>query len=309
MKQNMKRFFLIVPALVIAFSSMAQTSKDEYLNRYALLVGKLGQTGVGIETLINKWEAEYPDDVDMLCAKFNYYYTKAQKAEIVRKDQPKFLGNAPVLTLDDSTGVKVNYFEEVMFDDEMYGIATKSLDDAIRLAPDEINLRFSKITSLIAYEKESPDMATQSIRSLIDYNCTSHPKWKYGEEAFSDSDFVSSVMEYCYAFYKIGTPASLESFKSISEKMSSYYPKTVDFISNVGSYYLIAKDDSKTALKYYNKALKLDPKNYSTIKNCVLLARRAKNVKLEKKYLQQLLAVSEDEIEKASCQARLDTMK
>lgn len=305
----MKRFFLIVAPLVICLSSMAQTSKDEYMNKYALLVSKLGQTGVGIETLINKWEADFPEDVDMLCAKFSYYYVKSQKSEIVRKDQSKFLGNTPLLSLDDSTGVKVNYFEEVMFDDELYGVATKALDDAINLSPEDISLRLSKITSLIGYEKESPDMATQSIRSLIDYNCTSHPKWNYEGNDFSDDDFVSAVLEYCVAFFRIGTPASFESFRSLSEKMNSYYPKNVDFITNLGTYHFIAKDDYKSALKYYNKALKLDPSNYTAIKNCVLLARKSKNVKLEKKFLGQLMAVSTDEVEKESCRTRLAVMK
>lgn len=305
----MKRFFLIAISFAMTFTSVAQTSKDEYMNRYVLLVSKLGQTGVGIETLINKWEADFPGDVDMLCAKFNYYYAKCQKSEIVRKDQPKFLGNTPLLALDDSTGVKANYFEEVMFDDEMYGIATKALDDAIAASPDDISLRFSKITSLVGYEKESPDMATQSLRSLIDYNCTSHPQWKYDGKEFSDSDFTSSILEYCVAFFRIGSPASLESFKSLSEKMCSYYPKNVDFITNLGSYYFVAKNDYRNALKYYNKAIKIDPTNYSAVKNCVLLARKSKNVKLEKKYLAQLISVTTDEVEKESCRARLQAMK
>ena len=49
----------------------------------------------------------------------------------------------------------------------------------------------------------------------------------------------------------------------------------------------------------YNKVLKKNPDDYATIKNCVLLARNDKNVKLEKKYLPMLIRVTPDETEKA----------
>lgn len=305
----MKRIITVALALCVAATLFAQTSAQDYLSRYKLLIGKVGLDGLGVETLVNKWEADYPDDVDMLCAKYNYYLTKCQKSEVVAKSQDRYLGAAPVLSLKDSTGTDVHYFTEVFFDDEMYGTASQALDKAIRLRPDDINLRFAKITSLLSYEKESPDMATQALRSLIDYNGSSHPNWKMGEEPFTDEDFRASIMDYCFAFFRIASPASFESFKSISEKMLSYNPKDTEFLNNLGSYYLAYKKDYKTAQKYYAKTLKLDPDNYGAIRNGVILARKTGNTKLEKKYLQQLMRVSPDEMEKSSAKIRLEAMK
>ena len=71
---------------------------------------------------------------------------------------------------------------------------------------------------------------------------------------------------------------------------------------------LIAKKNDKAALKYYNKVLKKEPDNYTAIKNCVLMARRDKNVKLEKKYLPMLVKYSPDETEKISASARLEAL-
>lgn len=306
---KMKRYFIALAASLLAVTSLAQTTADDYKTRYALLVNKLGTTGVGIETLIGRWEADFPDDVDMLCAKFNYYYEKCQSSKIVSKDQPKFIGMEPVLSLNDSTGKKVNYFEERFFEDEMYGKATAALDKAIKLNPNDIELRFSKITSLMAYEKESPDMATQAIRSLIDYNYSSHPLWIFNDVPFLDDSFSAAMVEYCYVFFKTGTPSAMEAFRSISEKMAVYDSKNPEFLNNLGSYYLAFKKDSKTALKYYNKALKVDPDNYSAVKNCVLLARKDKNVKLEKKYLQKLAVIGATDNEKAAAKARLESLK
>ena len=305
----MKRITLAAVALLAAQALSAQTSAQDYLSRYALLVNKLGPAGVGIETLIGKWEADYPDDVDMLCAKYNYYHTKCQGSEVVQKDQDRFLGADPILTLKDSTGADVHYFTETTYDDEMYGIATQALDKAIRLRGDDISLRFTKIASLLAYEKESPDMATQALRSLIDYHCTSHPKWKYGEADFTDDDFRASMEDYCYLLFRTASPASFDSFKSVSEKLLSYYPKDTDFLNNIGSYHLAVKKDYKAAMKYYAKTLKIDPDNYGAIKNCVLASRKLGNPKLEKKYLQMLVRVSPDEMEKSSAKIRLDSLK
>ena len=295
--------------LMMAATLFAQTSAQEYLSRYILLANKLGPDGLGIETLIMKWEADYPDDVDMLCAKYNYYSSKCQRAEVVQKNQEKFLGEKPVLSLKDSTGADVHYFTETLYDDELYGIANQALDKAIRLRGDDVSLRFTKITSLLGYEKESPDMATQALRSLIDYHCTAHPVWKYGDELFLEDAFLGTMSDYCYYLFRVASPGSFEAFKSVSEKLLSYYPKNTDFLNNVGSYYLVVKKDYKTAMKYYGKTLKLDPDNYAAIKNCVLAARKSGNSKLEKKYLQMLVRVSPDEKEKQSAQIRMDAMK
>ena len=153
-------------------------------------------------------------------------------------------------------------------------------------------------------------MATQALRSLIDYNCTVHPVWKYGtEDAFSEENFLASMSEYCYYLFRVASPVAFESFKSVSEKLLSYYPKNTDFLNNVGSYYLVAQKDYKTAMKYYGKTLKLDPDNYAAVKNCVLAARKSGNAKLEKKYLQMLVRVSPDEKEQQSARIRLEALK
>lgn len=151
-------------------------------------------------------------------------------------------------------------------------------------------------------------MASSALAGLIDYNAVSHPAWKMGDEVIDAETFEAAVQEYCFAFYTIGSPASYEAFLSLSEKMVNYNPKSTIFLTNIGTYWLIAKNDTKKALKYYNKVLKLDPENYTAIKNCVILARKDKNTKLEKKYLPMLIKYTEDEREKASAETRLKAL-
>ena len=308
----MKKF--LIPALVavlvsIQFPAHAQKpSQADYLDRYTLLVNKLGVEGVGVETLRQRGGKDYPDDMDMLLGKFTYYLSKSQSNSMEKIDASKYLGEAPTLTLKDSLGNDVNYFQVTNYDDELFGQATQAIDKAIGLAQDRLDLRLYKIAALIGYEKGSPDMALSGLKELIDYDGHSHPTWIYpGLEPGPDL-FPSLVQEYCYTFFRQATPASYEAFKEVSEKMAGYYPKNTVFLTNIGSYYLVYKHDSKNAPKMYNKVLKKVPGDYTAIKNCVLLARSDKNKKLEKKYLAMLAKVTPDETEKLQAEARLKSL-
>ena len=306
----MHRFFCFLTALAISLTAIAQTpSSKDFQDRYDLLVSKLGPTGVGIETLLDRWAAAYPDDVQMLTGKFSYWFSKSQTLQLVPKDQQKFLGETPTVVLKDSTGANVNYFQETMYDDELFGEAQKALDKAIQLYPDRLDLRFLKVASLIGYEKESPDMALSSLKSLMIYNATQHPKWEYPGVDNVDNEFFSAALqEYCYLFFRYGTPATYEAFKELSEQMLTYEPKNVLFLDNIGSYWLVARKDNKTAMKYYSKVLKIKADDLTAIKNIIILARNSNNVKLEKKYLPLLINYTQDEKEKITAQARLKSL-
>lgn len=301
---------IIAAALSFATTVTAQVpTAKEFNDRYQLLVSKLGASGVGIETLLNRWEAAYPDDIEMLTGKFSYYFSKAQTSSVEVKEQEKYLGEKPVLTLKDSTGKETRYFQETFYDDELFGLAQKAIEKAIQVAPDRLDLRFVKAASLVGYEKESPDMALSYLKALIIYNETQHPKWEYpGTENVDEEFFSTAVQEYCYLFFKYSTPSSYEAFRELSSTMLSYKPDDVLFLDNMGSYYLVAKREDKTALKYYSKVLKLKNDDLTAIKNIILMARNSGNVKLEKKYLPLLERYSESESEKLSAKVRLEQL-
>lgn len=305
----MKKLFVTVVVILSAVLSLpAQTTNEEFKTRYETQVKRLGYDGIGVETLLDRWEKAFPEDLDMLLGKYNYYLSKSVSSQIVPKDQDRFLGAKPMLSLKDSLGKDVKYFQENFYVDSLFALSSQAIDKAIKLFPDRLDLRIVKITSLIGYEKESPDMATSALSSLIDYDGTSHPVWKYGEETADKDLFSSAIQEYCATFYSIGTGTSYESFRSLSEKMLKYHPDNAVFMTNLGTWNFVVKKDNKAALKYYNKVLKMEPDNYTAIKNCVLMATRDKNVKLEKKYLPMLAKYGQSDAEKMSAQARIDAL-
>jgi len=303
----MKRLLIMTMVILgISVSLAAQTTAEDFSSKYATLSARVGYAGLGVETLLDKWEKAFPDDAQLLVARSNFYLNKAYSTRVVAKDSKKYLGADPVVSLKDSLGNDIHYFEEAVYDDSLFVLSSGYIDKAIKLYPDRLDLRFNKITALIAYEGDSPDMATQSLIGLIDYDGTSHPKWKYGDEAAEEGLFASGMQEYCASFFSIASPSSYESFRTVSERMLKYQEKESMFLTNLGTYYFVVKGDNKTAMKYYTKVLKAEPDNYTAIKNSVIMAKKDKNVKLEKKYLQMLVKNAMDDMERDSSQARLD---
>lgn len=297
----MNRFITVVVSMAMAVSAMAQTA-DRYRQRYEMLVNQFGPAGVGVETVLDNWAKVDSTSSDFLFARFSFYFTKAQTTEIVSKPEKKYLGMEPMLTLKDSTGTDVYYYQVNAFDDELYGKAIRAMDKAIALYPERLDFRFMKANAYIAYEKESPDMALPYLLDLAGRE--KERKWTYEDQVIEKGFYEDALQEYCYSFYSIGTPAAYDAFLALSQKLASLYPDYLDFSNNIGAYHMIAKEDYKAALKQYAKVIKKDPSNYTAIKNSVLAARKMGNVKSEKKYLQMLIEHG-SETEKLAAQGRL----
>ena len=300
----MKRIAILIAASLLTLTAFAQA--ERYEQRYNMLVSKMGYDGVGVETLLDNWAKSDSTDARMLLGRFNYYFTKSQSGQIVAKPTKKYLGMDPLFTLKDSTGTDMFYYQELQYDDELYGKAIKAADKAIGIYPEKLDFRFLKANAYIAYEKHSPDMAIAYLLSIVEESRT-RKVWLYGEEQADQKFFSEAMLEYCYSFYSIGTPAAMDAFLALSEKMTEIDPKNPSFINNIGTYYLVGKQDYKTALKYYNKVLKAYPEDYTAIKNCVILARKQNNVKLEKKYL-NLLVEHGNEADRLSAKARIQQL-
>lgn len=274
-------------AVLVAATVSAQSVN--YEKRYELLVSQVGPGGVGVETLLDKWQAADSTNRKMLSARFEYYFTKAQSEEVVKKSQKKYLGMDPLLSLKDSAGVPVYYYREMFYDDEYFALALKAADKVAALYPDDIDYRFMKTNALVAYEKEHPDMAFAYLTDLVAENVSRTRPWNYNGQKMDDGFFPDAMQEYCRTFYTVGSEASMNVFFSLSKRLWELYPSKVCFLSNMATYYLVAKDDPKTALKYYNKVLKKVKDDETALRNSYVAASKLKNDKLKEKYRKQLV--------------------
>lgn len=306
MRIFMRKLFLVFISSVLCLAASAQQSGN-YEQRYNLLVSKLGPAGVGVETLLNNWDREDSTDVKMLTARFNYYLARSESQQVVTKSTNKYLGMDPILSLKDTTGQDVFYFQENIYDDELFGLAVKAADRAIRIHPDNLEFRFMKANAYIAYEKESPDMAIAYLFDLIKIDTGLGKPWKYaGKDA--DKDFFEDAMqEYCYSFYSIGSDKAMDAFNTLSQEMFRLHPDNFGFLNNIGTYKMVFQKDYKGALKCYDKVLKKKPEDYIAIRNGVLASRKLKDVKKEKKYLNMLIKHGPD-ADKRSAEVRLQAL-
>ncbi len=268
---------MTIAALMLAFITLsAQT--DRFEQRYNLLVSKLGPAGVGVETLLDNWEQADSTNEKMLSARFNYYLAKARTSQVVKKDTRKYLGMSPLLSLKDTTGRDVYYYQEDFFDDDLYGQAIKVADRMIGMYQDKIDYRFMKANAYIAYEKESPDMALAYLVELAQEDAARTRPWVFSGTGQDKSFLEDAMQEYCYTFYTIGSPQAMKAFLTLSEKMNSLHPSNVNYLNNMGSYYLVTEKNPKKALKYYKKALKKNPDDETALKN-IEVAKRMKTKK------------------------------
>ena len=305
----MKRFLTLLAALVLPLSLLAQTSQEDYIRRYNNLTSRVGASGVGVETLLDRWAEDYPDDLQQLLARFAFWFNKGQSSNVIQLPQDRYLGRDPLVPMTDSLGRKNNYFEDIVYDDESFGLALEALDKAVALNPQRLDLRLLRIDALTAYEKGSPDMALASLKALVDEHYKQHPAWTHESlEKVDDDVFKALVQDYCFAFFRLGTDSSAEAFKALSEHCLTYSKDDPLFLNNIGSYWLVSKKDYKKAQKYYDQVLKKHPDDVTAIRNCVLLARAKKDVKLEKKYLAMMAKHGETDVDRASASARLEAL-
>lgn len=257
---------------------LAQSVGDDYLAKYQRQIRNAGVAGVGVQTIVDNWIAACPDDARAYEARFNYCFAKSRSTEIQPKNSERYLGQKPVLTLKDSTGRDVNYFQEDVFVDSLFASCLTAIDKACILKPLELRYHFDKITAMLSYEKDCPNLSYELVNSLIDsFVKNKGADWTLDNEALPedrDEVFCQCIGEFCYTFFQVGSPSSYRYFLALSEKMNKLYPKNPVFLDNIGSYWQVAEKNDKKALKYYKKALKLDPQDYAALNNIRLINRR-----------------------------------
>lgn len=272
----MKKIFCFILFAAAAFFSAAAQPNQNYLSLYNKLVDRVGFSGVGVDNLLNKWYKADSLDLNVMVARFNYHYSKSVRDTVISTTAKKYLGKAPIMTLKDTAGVAYNYFNESLFNETEFGNALRFLDKAIALDNTRMDLHILKANALLSFEKDSPDLTLEFLKDIAAKNYGKSYKWSYPDMEL-DKDYISALMQdYCYEFYKLGTPQGYEAFRILSEAMTKYEPKNPGFVNNLGSYYYVVKGKTSKAKKFYTKALKLDPEDAIAKKNLALIELKSK---------------------------------
>ena len=193
----MKKLLTILLSLLALSASAQETlSEQEYLRRYNNLVNRVGAAGLGVETLLNKWEADYPDDTQQMLARFSFYFTRCQISRVVQLPQDRYLGREPLLPMKDSLGQKANFFEVTDYDDELYAQANLAIDKAIAALPDRLDLRLAKIDAMMAFEnvRVKKEVSNRVNRQLNCDNSNINRSMNAAETQIRDIRYIDSEL-------------------------------------------------------------------------------------------------------------------
>lgn len=270
----MRKLLLATAFACLAMTLNAQSGTD-YRQLYERLIARVGYGGVGVETLLDRWEKADSANIEISLARARCHFARSRTDSVKVHNGRKYLDTNPVLVLKDSLNRPVYYFNEPFFDETEYGMGLKAVDNVIAANPLRLDLCVFKANALLEYEKESPDLTLQYLLELIDRNWKSSPAWEYPGETVDREFFSDMIQSYCFSFYRIGSTSSLEAFRTLSETMLKYDKNNSAFLDNMGTYHLIVKKNEKQALKYYRKSLKADPDDETAKKNIALIEKRA----------------------------------
>lgn len=306
----MKRVLLVLMGALLALQPVsAQLSSAEYKEKYDRQVRAVGYAGLGVETILEHWGNVHPDDPDMLEGRFFFDLTRARSTKMLRSPKAKYMGREPVMTLKDSTGTPVYFYEEEFYADSLFACAIRHLDRAAALRPEEFLYRSHLLNALIAKEKEEPVLSVEELDALIGHDKATRPKWTFRGQATEPEFFADVVQDYCRLYYDIGTPKSYAAMRRISERMIKLYPARLEFQTNMGAYWRTAENNPKKALAVYKKVLAKDKDNYQAAKNGFLTARSIDDRKMQKTCLETLVRVSPQESERLSAEALLKSFQ
>lgn len=251
----------------------AQTTEN-FLKRYNVLVGRVGFAGVGVQTLLDSWGRADSTDINYMVARYNFYIDRAQKDTVVKNSLPRYLGMDPIMSLTDSTGRKLYYYQETLYDKGLFRKAMYYLDKAIEKNNVRFDLYDTKADILMGYGKADASESSAFIMKMIQRNYTGKTVWETAQvgHKVSVEEFENTIINYCYTFYKVGSPSTMEAFFNISSAMVKQKSANSAFLDNLGAYYLIRKKDYKKAAKMYRQALKMNPDDKIAIKNLELVS-------------------------------------
>lgn len=294
--KNKLLFILWVP-----FVNFGQNYKLDFNSKF----NQKEYNATEIEGILNNWKKESTKDIDYFIAAFNFYFKESQN-EIVQltKEAPK--DDTEALVLNDSLGNKAGYmYSNVSTNDSLFAISQNTIDSAIRLFPNRLDLRFGKIHTLGEVEKF--DEFTTEIIKTIAYSATINHNWLWANDNnLEDPEhfFIDAMQSYQNTLFQI---ESDENLKKITKKMYEIFPNDIYVISSYGVTFLIEGKNNE-ALELYLKAEKINPNDTIVLNNIGLIYERLSDKNSALRYYKKITEIG-NENEKLAAQKKINNLK
>ena len=260
----MKQIIPLLLLLPMAFGAAAQSYSDSFYD--ALNSDNL----VMQRQVLAEWQQASPDDIDLYIARFNY-------------PMGQTLGTSSTASADSTVLV---------------------IDQAIRLFPDRLDLRFGKIYFLGEIRRWA-SFADEIISTLDRSELINH-RWQFPN--FDQGGrilIVEGVQDYLYTLFSSGQPTedgtdqaaattapapdALPQIRRIAHRAAQLFPSEPAFFSAL-AYTYIAEADYQTALHHLKRAEQLAPNDPAVLQQLVDIYTRMKDKKSAAQYRERIRA-------------------
>ena len=174
-------------------------------------------------------------------------------------DLPLYAVNTQVFTLTDTvTGGPAGYVYNgyMITDSAQVDSATMILKEGIRQHPNRLDLYFGLATTYLYIDQ--PDWMIGIVEEAMKQSTKNKGIWLWtGDEQVPDSiDYMYERVQEDFA--RFWEAEDLERTERVANIAVQYYPTRAEYWNNMGAV-AMWKNDKKKAMKYFQKALKLNP--------------------------------------------------
>ena len=246
-----------------------------------------------VETTLEKWEKESPDNPELLIAYFNYYLHREMES---------------VLTMGQMDDGRYGLYDKQTFKDEDVKIGISYLDRALEKNPDRLDIHFGKCSSLIRSGKY--EEATSAIINLLDISKKIKNNWKWTNNQpineNGETALFSGINDYCTMFFNY-FDSTKDYLNNIFSKIEKLYPNNIIGLNHSARFYSQSGNNEK-AIKQLKKAYNLDKTDYIVIGNLGYVNELMGNYKEARKWYTEMSKLSDPNAKKYA-QECLDKIK
>ncbi len=246
-----------------------------------------------VESTLEKWEKESPDNPELLIAYFNYYLHREMES---------------VLTMGKMDDGRYGLYDRQTFKDEDVKTGISYLDKALKKYPDRLDIHFGKCSSLIHAGKY--EEASNAILDLLETSQKVKNNWKWTNNQpvneKGETALFSGINDYCTMLFNY-FDSTKDYLNSIFSKIEKLYPNNIIGLNQSARYYSLSGNNEK-AIKQLKKAYNLDKSDYIVIGNLGYMYELSGNYKEARKWYTEMSKLS-DTNAKQYAQECLDKIK
>lgn len=208
--------------------------------------------------VLSQWETAEADNPEMYIAHFNYYLSTGRKEIMQMTTTPPEQG-VEYLTISDSTGATEGYMYSTMgYDDSIFNLAIHYINKGIEVAPERLDMRFGKTYALNQGGRK--DAFLKEVEQLFHANKEYGASWKWSgnEPLEQDDEFFESSMQDYFSELIVDPYYALDSLVRVLETAIEYFPKSIEFINDLGVVYYYNGEYSK-AVEYFQLGVDINP--------------------------------------------------